>query len=86
MCVHLGDHIYICTLVTMHTYFGADAHLKYNYIHIFTEEMILIKYYSNPYHISSKIKENKTSFASWMLEPHPNPITSHFRWDVINQT
>ena len=27
-----------------------------------TEEMTLIKYYYNPYHISSRIKENKITF------------------------
>ena len=117
-----GDHIFICILVTMHTfwrrcafgrtylhlYFGYNAHIledvpafegshlylhfgcnallfwrrcayKYNCIHIFIEEMTLIKYYCNPYHISSRIEENKTSFASWINEPHTNPIISHFR-------
>ena len=42
---------------------------------MFTEDMTLIKYYYNPYHISSRIEENKINLASWMHELHSNPIT-----------
>ena len=59
-----GDHICICILVAMYTYFGRDAHFKYNCIYLFIEEMTLIKRYCNLYHISSMIEENKTNFAS----------------------
>ena len=84
------DHICICIVVVVHTYFGGNAHLKYNCIHMFMEKMTLIKHYCYLYHISLRIEENKTNFASWMHEPHsnpnPNPIISHFRWHAINQT
>ena len=74
-------------------HFDCNAHLyrrrcilKYNYIHMSTEEMTLIKHYCNLYYISSRIEENKTNFTSWIHEPHSNSIISYFRWDVINQT
>ena len=74
-------------------HFSCNAHLflrrcilKYNYIHMFTEEMTLIKYYCNLYHISLRIKENKINFARWMHKSHSNIITSHFKYDLINQT
>ena len=78
VCVFGGSHF--------HLHFGHNTHLfwrkctfKYNCIHMFTDEMTLIKYYYNFYHISSMIEENKTNFVSWMHEPHPTPITSYFK-------
>ena len=66
----------------LYLHFSCNAHLfwrrcifKYNYIQIFIEEMTLIKYYCNPYHISSKIEENKTNFANWMYKSHRNSTT-----------
>ena len=90
--VYFGMHIWRSHL-HLHLHFGCNAHLfwrkctfKYNCIHMFTEEMTLIKHYCNPNYISSRIEENKINFASWIHEPHPNPLISHFRWDAINQT
>ena len=53
--------------------------LKYNYIHMFTGEITIIKHYYNLYHILSKIEETKTNFASWMLELQLNSITSYLK-------
>ena len=52
---------------------------------MFMEEMTLVKYYCNLYHILSKIEENKINFVSWMHESHLNLITLYFSWDTINQ-
>ena len=75
LCLHVGCNEHL---------FWRRCTFKYNCIHMFVEEMTLIKYYCNLYHISSRIEENKTNFASWMHEPYPYSITSHFRWDAIN--
>ena len=42
---HLGCNVHL---------FLRRCILKYNFIHMFTEKITLIKYYCNPYHISSR--------------------------------
>ena len=71
---HLSTIVYTCYREN-----NPNQTLKYNCIHIFTEEMTLIKYYCNHYHILLRIEENKTYLISEMHESHSNLITSHFR-------
>ena len=89
--VHILEDVRAFGGSRLHLYFSCNIHLfwrrcilKYNYIHIFTEKIILIKYYCNLYHILLRIEENKTNFTSWMHETHSNSLTSHFKWDAIN--
>ena len=89
---HILEDVHAFRGSYLHLHFGCNVHLfwrrctlNYNCIHMFTEEMTLIQHYCNPYHISSSIEENKTNFVCWMHEPNSNLITSHFRWDAINQ-
>ena len=42
----------------------------YDCIHMFIEEISLIKYYCNSWHASSRIELVGTNFASWMHEAH----------------
>ena len=82
---HILEDVCVFGRSHLHLYFGCNIYLfwkrctlKYNCIQMFTKEITLIKHYCNPYYISLRIEENKTNFANWMHEPHPNSITSHF--------
>ena len=58
-----GSHLDLHFSCNVHL-FWRRCTLKQNCIHMFLEEITLIKYYCNLYYILSRIKENKTNFAS----------------------
>ena len=80
VCAFGGSHL--------HLYFGCNAHLfwrrctlKYNCIHMFIEEVTLIKYYCNPYHISSRLKKIKLIFQVRCMN-HTHTQSHHISYET----